>query len=138
MSATDMIYKIIDEKCLKQSAVARAAGYEPKKFNDLLRGRKRMTSDDVVPICKALGITPNELFGIEHTPSQPGKSAGREGRRWRKKQKSPGTPVERRAETTTNWGCTYTAKKITEHWKRHRPFGNSCPGVDGGQKDGCV
>ena len=44
MSATDMIYKIIDEKCLKQSAVARAAGYEPKKFNDLLRGRKR---DDV-------------------------------------------------------------------------------------------
>ena len=74
MSATDMIYTIIDEKCLKQSAVARAAGYEPKKFNDLLRGRKRMTSDDVVPICKALGITPNELFGIEHTPSQPGKA----------------------------------------------------------------
>lgn len=68
MSATDMIYKIIDEKCLKQSAVARAAGYEPKKFNDLLRGRKRMTSDDVVPICKALGITPNELFGVEHQP----------------------------------------------------------------------
>lgn len=75
MSATDMIYKIIDEKCLKQSAVARAAGYEPKKFNDLLRGRKRMTSDDVVPICKALGITPNELFGVEHQPAQSGKSA---------------------------------------------------------------
>ena len=33
MSATEMIYKIIDEKCLKQSAVARAAGYDPKKFN---------------------------------------------------------------------------------------------------------
>lgn len=66
MSATDMIYKIIDEKCLKQSAVARAAGYDPKKFNALLRGRKRLTSDDVVPICKALGITPNELFGIDH------------------------------------------------------------------------
>ena len=48
MSATDMIYKIIDEKCLKQSAVARAAGYDPKKFNALLRGRKRLTSDDVV------------------------------------------------------------------------------------------
>ena len=46
MSATDMIYKIIDEKCLKQSAVARAAGYDPKKFNALLRGRKRLTSDD--------------------------------------------------------------------------------------------
>lgn len=75
MSVTDMIYKIIDEKCMKQSAVARAAGYEPKKFNDLLRGRKRMTSDDVVPICKALGITPNELFGFVHQPGPSGKSA---------------------------------------------------------------
>lgn len=56
MSATEMIYKIIDEKCLKQSAVARAAGYDPKKFNALLRGRKKMTSEDVVPICKALGM----------------------------------------------------------------------------------
>ena len=74
MSATDMIYKIIDEKCLKQSAVARAAGYDPKKFNALLRGRKRLTSDDVVPICKALGVTPNELFGIDH-PAAPEKSA---------------------------------------------------------------
>ena len=73
MSATDMIYKIIDEKCLKQSAVARAAGYDPKKFNALLRGRKRLTSDDVVPICKALGVTPNELFGIDH-PTTPKKS----------------------------------------------------------------
>lgn len=67
-------YKIIDEKCLKQSAVARAAGYDPKKFNALLRGRKRLTSDDVVPICKALGVTPNELFGIDH-PATPEKSA---------------------------------------------------------------
>ena len=51
-----------------------AAGYDPKKFNALLRGRKRLTSDDVVPICKALGVTPNELFGIDH-PATPEKSA---------------------------------------------------------------
>lgn len=84
MSATDMIYKIIDEKCLKQSAVARAAGYEPKKFNDLLRGRKRMTSDDVVPICKALGIT-RMSFSVLNTPRPAGekrmkKAPGRGGR----------------------------------------------------------
>ncbi len=35
----------------------------------LLRGRKRLTSDDVVPICKALGVTPNELFGVD-TPEK--------------------------------------------------------------------
>lgn len=55
MSVTDMIYKIIDEKCLKQSAVARAAGYDPEEFNALLRGRKILTSDDVVPFCKPPG-----------------------------------------------------------------------------------
>ena len=53
MAVSDMIYKVINEKCLKQSAVARADGYDPKIFNAMLRGRKRMTSDDVVPICKA-------------------------------------------------------------------------------------
>ena len=35
------------------------------------------------------------------------------GRRWRKKQKKPARLWKRRAGTTTNWGCTYTAKKIT-------------------------
>ena len=74
MAVVDTIYKVIDEKCLNQSAVARAAGYEPKVFNAMLRGRKRMTSDDVVPICKALGVTPNELFGIPQ-PTDPKKSA---------------------------------------------------------------
>ena len=54
--------------------MARAAGYDPNKINALLRGRKRLTSDDVVPICKALGVTPNELFGIDH-PATPEKSA---------------------------------------------------------------
>lgn len=55
MSATEMIYKIIDEKCLKQSAVARAAGYDPKKFNALLRGRKKMTSEDVSANLQSVG-----------------------------------------------------------------------------------
>lgn len=64
MDVTEIIYKAIEEKCLKQSAVARAAGYSPKQFNAMQKGRKRMTSDDVVPICKALGMTPNQLFGI--------------------------------------------------------------------------
>ncbi|WP_414626949.1 helix-turn-helix domain-containing protein [Gemmiger sp.] len=54
MQVTDTITKIISDRCMKQSAVARAAGYTPKQFNDLPHGRKRFTADDVVPICKAL------------------------------------------------------------------------------------
>ena len=79
MNVSDIIYKTIEEKCLKQSAVARAAGYSPKQFNAMLNGRKRMTSDDVVPICKALGVTPNQLFGMETSAAVPQSD---DGERW--------------------------------------------------------
>ncbi len=79
MNVSDIIYKTIEEKCLKQSAVARAAGYSPKQFNAMLKGRKRMTSDDVVPICKALGVTPNQLFGMETSAAVPQSN---DGERW--------------------------------------------------------
>lgn len=68
MEVTETITKIISERCMKQAAVARAAGYTPKQFNNLLHGRKRFTADDVVPICKALSITPNELFRYGQHP----------------------------------------------------------------------
>ena len=79
MNVSDIIYKTIEEKCLKQSAVARAAGYSPKQFNAMLKGRKRMTSDDVVPICKARGVTPNQLFGMETSAAVP---QSYDGERW--------------------------------------------------------
>ena len=79
MNVSEIIYKTIEEKCLKQSAVARAAGYSPKQFNAMLKGRKRMTSDDVVPICKALGVTPNQLFGMETSAAVPQSD---DGERW--------------------------------------------------------
>lgn len=38
-----------------------------------------MTSDDVVPICKALGVTPNQLFGMETSAAVPQSD---DGERW--------------------------------------------------------
>ena len=38
-----------------------------------------MTSDDVVPICKALGVTPNQLFGMETSAVVP---QSYDGERW--------------------------------------------------------
>lgn len=66
MSVSDNIYKIIREKNYKQSAIAVAAGYNPRTFNNLLKGRKRITSNDIIPICNALGVTPNDLFGYDN------------------------------------------------------------------------
>lgn len=62
MNLRDRIYEVISAKNMCQAAVARAAGYAPKKFNDMLRGRALITADDVVPICSALGVDANELF----------------------------------------------------------------------------
>lgn len=59
------IYEVMEEKHFKQASIAVAAGYTPKMFNNLLKGRKKMTNHDILPICKALDITPNELFNYE-------------------------------------------------------------------------
>lgn len=65
MIIANRIYSIIIEKNLKQSAVARAAGYDVKKFNNMLKGRKKIYADDIPNICKVLAINPNELFQME-------------------------------------------------------------------------
>lgn len=65
MSVADKIYIIIQEKNYKQSAIAIAAGYNPKTFNNLLKGRKKINASDIIPICNALGVTPNELFDYQ-------------------------------------------------------------------------
>ena len=56
--------KIIREKCLKQSAIAKKAGYNIKTFNNMLNGRKIITDVDVINIATAIGAEPNELYGI--------------------------------------------------------------------------
>lgn len=63
MTVTENIYKIMQEKSLIQAGVAKKAGYTPKLFNNMLRGRKLILADDVLKICKALDVTPNKLFG---------------------------------------------------------------------------
>lgn len=63
MTYQERIYSILKMKKMNQSAVARAAGLSPKAFNAMLRGRKLIRMDDINPICHALEVSPNELFG---------------------------------------------------------------------------
>ena len=65
MSFADNAYKIMRDKKMNQSAVARAAGFSPKTFNAMLRGRKIVRQEFITPICRALEVTPNELFGYK-------------------------------------------------------------------------
>ncbi|MCD8085776.1 MAG: helix-turn-helix transcriptional regulator [Clostridiales bacterium] len=63
MDIRDRIYSYLESNNLSQAAVARAAGLTPKQFNDILKGRATLHPEYVVPICKAMRCTPNELFG---------------------------------------------------------------------------
>ena len=56
--------RIINEKCLSKGAVGRKAGYDIKKFSNMLNGRKIITDVDVANIANALEVEPNELYGI--------------------------------------------------------------------------
>lgn len=56
--------RIISERGLKQKHVASEAGYKYKTFSNLLNGRKTITDEDILKIAKALGVTPNDLYGI--------------------------------------------------------------------------
>ncbi len=58
------VRKIIDEKGIKQKKVAELAGYPCKTFSNMLNGRRCIDSDDVWKIAQALGVTPNDLYGL--------------------------------------------------------------------------
>lgn len=64
-SIRDEIKNRINISGMKQKKIAAIAGYGEKEFSNILKGRKRMDAVDVFRISQALGITPNDLFGIE-------------------------------------------------------------------------
>lgn len=57
--------ELIRSKGYKQYVVAEKAGFTSKELSDLLNGRKTFKAEYVRPLCKALCITPNELFGFD-------------------------------------------------------------------------
>lgn len=58
------IIQIIESKGLKQCVVADKAGFTTQAFNAMLNGRKLIRPNAIPAIAQALGVTPNELFGI--------------------------------------------------------------------------
>lgn len=62
--AAKRVDAIIKEKGYKQCAIAKKAGFNQRNFNDVLCGRKIFRVDYVIPICTALNVTPNDLFGF--------------------------------------------------------------------------
>lgn len=56
------VKEIIKDRCLKQSAVAKKAGYSEQQFSSMMNGRKVIKDIDILRIATALGVDANELF----------------------------------------------------------------------------
>lgn len=63
------VRRIIKEKGYKQCVIAERAGFDQKVFSNMLRGRKLIVDYDIPKITAALGVTPNEIFGIDSQQS---------------------------------------------------------------------
>lgn len=55
---------IISERCLKQCAVAKKAGYSKQQFNAMLKGRKVIRDTDIIRISVALEVDANTLLAL--------------------------------------------------------------------------
>ena len=59
----EAVRSTIKNKGIKNKFVAEKIGISERKLSDILNGRKTIDVDIVCSIIKALGVSPNELFG---------------------------------------------------------------------------
>ncbi len=57
------IRAIIQEKGMKQKAIAKKSGFGEQDFSNMMNGRKEIKAEYIPPIAEALGVTPNEIYG---------------------------------------------------------------------------
>lgn len=57
------IKDVIERKGMKQAVVAKRAGFTSQEFCNILNERRKLLRvEHILPITRALGITPNELL----------------------------------------------------------------------------
>ena len=71
MTIAEKVRMTITDSGMKQKAVAEKAGWDPKKFSDLVSGRRTFLADYLPAICFALNKTPEELLSYRETEGEP-------------------------------------------------------------------
>ena len=56
---------VVKDKGMKQCAVAERAGFSKQQFNDMINGRKIIKPCDLLAISGVLGVTENDLYGMD-------------------------------------------------------------------------
>lgn len=61
-SVPEIVRNLIDQRGLKNSAVAKQCGYKEQEFSAMLNGRKLIKVTDIAKLSVALGVEPNVFF----------------------------------------------------------------------------
>lgn len=50
----------------KQAAIAKKSGLTEQQLSDVLNKKRRLEANEMLAICNAMGITPNDLISAEN------------------------------------------------------------------------
>ena len=64
-TVADSIKRLVDEKGIKNKAVATRAGFTEQQFSDMLNGRKVIRAEYMPRIAAALGVEVGEIYRVE-------------------------------------------------------------------------
>jgi len=70
------IKNIIEDRSLKQSAIAKKAGFSTQEFNAMLNGRRLIKAIEMVSIMDVLNVDANTLFMTDNRTDKTDCKAG--------------------------------------------------------------
>ena len=65
MQAIPRLKEIITDRGIKYTTIAAKTGISVDALSKAFRGKRRMSADEMISICNAVGVTPNELLEEE-------------------------------------------------------------------------
>lgn len=68
MDVRDALAREIKDKCFKQSALAVKVGLSEQQLSDIVNKRRKMDANEMFELCRAMGLTPNDLFFARAEP----------------------------------------------------------------------
>lgn len=66
------IGSLVNKSGYKQKYIAQIAGFDEKDFSNMLNNRKVIKAEYIPYIAKALGITPNVIYGLKDDDQKAG------------------------------------------------------------------
>lgn len=65
MVVQSKVAQYLEEQGIKQSWLAQKTGLTDNMISGILNGKRKMTADEFVRICKAIGKNPNDFMEVE-------------------------------------------------------------------------